>query len=135
MQPVGRRTRVVVRKVGPWSVLKFSLLFYLCVMLIIYFALMIIYWLLSAVGAIDSAGRLLGYVFATGSAGESEVVVIRFGSVFGWLLLVGLGNVDHLVARERVRRVPLQPDQRRRGRCRGHARPETLTGAERRDAV
>ena len=49
MQPVGKRTRVVVRKVGPWSVLKFSLLFYLCVMLIVYFALMIIYGLLSAV--------------------------------------------------------------------------------------
>jgi transmembrane protein DUF3566 len=93
VRPVGRRTRVVVRKVGPWSVLKFSLLFYLCVMLIVYFALMIIYGLLSAVGAIDSAGRLLGYVFATGNAGQSQVVVIRFGSVFGWLLLVGLGNV------------------------------------------
>ena len=39
------------------------------------------------------AGRLLGYVFATGDAGQSEVVVIRFGSVFGWLLLAGLGNV------------------------------------------
>jgi hypothetical protein len=49
VQPVGKRTRVVVRKVGPWSVLKFSLLFYLCVMLIVYFALMIIYGLLSAV--------------------------------------------------------------------------------------
>jgi hypothetical protein len=72
VQPVGRRTRVVVRKVGPLSVLKFSLLFYLCVMLIVYFALMIIYWLLSAVGAIDSAGRLLGYVFATGNAGETR---------------------------------------------------------------
>ena len=32
-------------------------------------------------------------MFATGNAGESEVVVIRFGSVFGWLLLAGLGNV------------------------------------------
>ena len=32
-------------------------------------------------------------MFATGDAGESEVVVIRFGSVFGWLLLAGLGNV------------------------------------------
>jgi transmembrane protein DUF3566 len=93
VQPVGRRTRVVVRKVGPLSVLKFSLLFYLCVMLIVYFALMIIYWLLSAVGAIDSAGRLLGYVFATGNAGETQAVEIKFGSVFGWLLLIGLGNV------------------------------------------
>jgi hypothetical protein len=92
-QPVGRRTQVVVRKVGPLSVLKFSLLFYLCVMLIVYFALMIIYWLLSAIGAIDSAGRLLGYVFATGNAGQTQAVEIRFGSVFGWLLLIGLGNV------------------------------------------
>ena len=92
-KPAQRRTRVTVRRVGPLSVLKFSLLFYLCVMLIIYIALMIIYWLLSAVGAIDSAGRLLGYVFATGNAGESEVVVIKFGSVFGWLLVAGLGNV------------------------------------------
>ena len=93
MQPVGRRTRVVVRKVGPLSVLKFSLIFYFCVMLIVYFALMIIYWLLSAIGAIDSAGRLLGYVFATGNAGSTRSVEIRFGSVFGWLLLIGMGNV------------------------------------------
>jgi len=93
VQPVGRRTRVVVRKVGPLSVLKFSLIFYFCVMLIVYFALMIIYWLLSAVGAIDSAGRLLGYVFATGNAGSTQSVEIRFGSVFGWLLLIGMGNV------------------------------------------
>ena len=91
MQPVGRRTRVVVRKVGPWSVLKFSLLFYLCVMLIVYFALMIIYWLLSAVGAIDSAGRLLGYVFATGqrrgerSRGDQIRIGLRLAARWpGW---------------------------------------------------
>ncbi len=93
LQGTPRRTRVVVRKVGPWSVLKFSLLFYFCVMLIVYFALMIIYAILSAVGAIDSAGRLLGYVFATGNADGPQAVVIRFGSVFTWLFLVGLANV------------------------------------------
>ena len=43
-----RRTRVVVRKVGPLSVLKFSLIFYFCVMLIVYLALLIIYIVLSA---------------------------------------------------------------------------------------
>lgn len=93
VEAVSRRTRVVVRKVGPWSVLKFSILFYFCVMLIVYFALMIIYWVLSAVGAIDSAGRLLGYVFATGSAGDTQAVEIRFGALFGWLFLIGLANV------------------------------------------
>jgi hypothetical protein len=93
VKAVGRRTRVVVRKVGPVSVLKFSLLFYFCVMLIVYFALMIIYWLLSAVGAIDSTSRLLGYVFASGTAGDTQSVQIRFGSVFSWLFLIGLANV------------------------------------------
>src|SRR5712691_13047401 len=76
VRPVGHRTRVVLRTVGPWSVLKFSLLFYFCVMLIVYFALMIIYWLLGAVGAIDSASRLLGYVFASGTTGDTQSVHI-----------------------------------------------------------
>ena len=88
-----RRTRVVLRKIGPLSVLKFSLLFYFCVMLIVFFALMIIYGLLSAVGAIDSAGRLLGYVFATGNSNGPQPVVIRFGKVFTWIFLVGCANV------------------------------------------
>jgi len=61
-----RRTRVVVRRLGPWSVLKFSLFFYFCVWLIVFLALVIIYMLMSAVGAIDSLEKLLGYLFATG---------------------------------------------------------------------
>jgi hypothetical protein len=54
-----RRTRVVVRKVGPWSVLKFSLIFYFCVMLIILFAFYILYSVLNALGTLDSMIKLL----------------------------------------------------------------------------
>jgi hypothetical protein len=57
---------VVIRRLGPWSVLKFSLFFYFCVWLIVFLALVIIYMLMSAVGAIDSLEKLLGYLFATG---------------------------------------------------------------------
>src|SRR6266545_354314 len=40
-----RQTRVVLRKVGPWSVFKFSLLFYLCVMTVILLGLfMVVIW-------------------------------------------------------------------------------------------
>jgi hypothetical protein len=53
-----RYTRVVIRNVGPWSVLKFSLLFYLCVMLVILLALVILYAILGAIGALDSITRL-----------------------------------------------------------------------------
>lgn len=54
-----RRTRVVVRKVGPWSILKFSLIFYFCVMLVILFALYILYSILNALGTLDSLVKLL----------------------------------------------------------------------------
>ncbi len=38
-----RRTRVEVRRVGPFSVLKFSLIFYFCVFLVVYLSLAIIW--------------------------------------------------------------------------------------------
>lgn len=57
--PGRRRARVVVRRVDPWSVLKFSLLFYFCLMLAGMAALVILYWALGVVGVIDSVERLL----------------------------------------------------------------------------
>ena len=87
-----RRTRVVVRKIGPLSVFKFSLLFYLCVMLIVLFALTIVYAALSAAGAVDSFERVLGEVFGTGrtSTGGAEPLEINGGVLFGWSLAGGL---------------------------------------------
>ncbi len=52
-----RHARVVIRKVGPWSVLKFSLLFYFCIMLVVLGALMILYLVMGAIGALDSITR------------------------------------------------------------------------------
>jgi hypothetical protein len=87
-----RRTRVIVRRVGPLSVLKFSLIFYFCVMLIVFFALAIIYAVLSAAGAMDEIGKLLGYFFGTGQTGtrDPEPISINGGVVFTWLFVGGL---------------------------------------------
>jgi len=87
-----RRTRVVVRRVGPLSVLKFSLIFYFCVMLIVFFALAIIYAVLSAAGAMEEIGKLLGYFFGTGETGtrDPEPIAINGGAVFTWLFIGGL---------------------------------------------
>jgi hypothetical protein len=93
-RPAGaRRTRVVIRKVGPLSVLKFSLIFYFCVMLILYVALAIIYALLGAVGAIDETERILGLLFSNGSGNEQVPLVIDGGKVFLWLFVGGCVNV------------------------------------------
>jgi hypothetical protein len=93
-RPAGaRRTRVVIRKVGPLSVLKFSLIFYFCVMLILYVALAIIYGLLGAVGAIDETERILGLLFSNGAGNEQVPLVIDGGKVFLWLFVGGCVNV------------------------------------------
>ena len=62
-----RRTRVEIRRLGPVSVLKFSLIFYFCIFLVVYLALAIIWAILSASGVIDSLEQLLGVIFPSGA--------------------------------------------------------------------
>jgi Transmembrane domain of unknown function (DUF3566) len=59
-----RMARVVVRKVGPWSIFKLSLFFYLCVMLVVLGAFTMLYLVLGAIGALDSVTRLIRDLFA-----------------------------------------------------------------------
>lgn len=75
-----RKARVVLRKVEPWSVLKISFLFYLCVMVVIIGAMMILYAILGAIGALDSLTRLIRDLFADQS----------FEIHGGWLFTRGL---------------------------------------------
>jgi len=64
-RPAGRRhARVVIRKVGPWSVFKMSLIFYTCVMLAFLGAGVILYAMLGAMGALDSTTRLVRDLFS-----------------------------------------------------------------------
>jgi hypothetical protein len=75
-----RKARVVLRKVEPWSVFKISFFFYLCVMVVILGAMMILYAILGAIGALDSLTRLIRDLFADQS----------FEIHGGWLFTRGL---------------------------------------------
>jgi Transmembrane domain of unknown function (DUF3566) len=97
-----RRTRVEIRQLSPISVLKFSLIFYFCVFLVVYLAMAIIWAVLSASGVIDSLEQLLGTVFPsqgafTPSGGLSTKgappLEIDTGQVFTWIFLVGCVGV------------------------------------------
>jgi len=97
-----RRTRVEVRRVGPLSVLKFSLIFYFCVFLVIYLALAIIWAVLSASGVVSSLEELLGTIFPSGSGisptkqistGRPQPIAIDTGQVFTWLFFAGCVGV------------------------------------------
>jgi hypothetical protein len=82
-----RQARVVVRKLGPWSVLKISFLFYLCVMVVIVGAMMILYGILGAIGALDSLTRLIRDLFA------DQSFTINGGWLFTRGVAIGLAMV------------------------------------------
>lgn len=97
-----RRTRVEVRRIGPLSVLKFSLIFYFCIFLVIYLALAIIWGILSASGVIDSLEQLLGDIFPSEAAlsptgqlstGDAPPLEIVTGELFTWLFVAGCVGV------------------------------------------
>jgi hypothetical protein len=97
-----RRTRVEIRRVGPVSVLKFSLIFYFCVFLVVYLALAIIWVILSASGVIDSLEQLLGTIFPSGagisptdqvSTRGAPPIQIDTGQLFTWLFFAGCVGV------------------------------------------
>jgi hypothetical protein len=68
-----RRAEVVLRRVNAWSVLRISLLFYFCVMVILVFALSIVYWVLGIMGVLNSVSDLLTNVL--GESGSSNYVI------------------------------------------------------------
>ena len=94
-----RRTRVEIRRISPFSVLKFSVIFYFCVFLVLYLALAIIWAILSASGVVGALEQLIGYLFPPASpTGEVSTrgappVEIDTGQVFTWLFLVGCVGV------------------------------------------
>jgi Transmembrane domain of unknown function (DUF3566) len=54
-----RKTRVVVKKVAPWSVFRFYLIYNFCVMLVVLFGLTIIYNVLGAIGVLHNTEKFL----------------------------------------------------------------------------
>jgi hypothetical protein len=83
-RPTTRRVRVVVRRVNPWSVLKFSLIFYFCLMLVVLLGLGILYAVLNSLGIIDTTEQLLSDV------GFPQDFQINAGYIFRTLFLIGL---------------------------------------------
>lgn len=88
-RPQGRRIRVQIRKVSPWSVLKFSLLFYFCMMIVFVIGLAILYMMVDALGVVDSLEELLESLGFGGEAGFE----VDGGFLFRTVFLIGLISV------------------------------------------
>ncbi len=83
-----RQARVVVRKLGPWSVLKISFLFYVCVLVVFLGAMLILYGVLGAIGALDSLTRLIRDLFADQSFEIHGDWLFTRGLAIGFALVV-----------------------------------------------
>jgi hypothetical protein len=79
-----RRGRLAIRKIDPWAVLKFSLVFYFCMMLIFILGLGIIFAALKGFGVIDKFEKFLGEL-----SGAS--VALTGGAIFKWVFIIGIG--------------------------------------------
>jgi hypothetical protein len=61
-RPGSRRTRVTVRRFGLLSVFKFALIFSVCMMVVAWLALMLIFFVLQATGVTDTIAYWIGCV-------------------------------------------------------------------------
>jgi hypothetical protein len=89
-KPGQRRTRVTVRRVGPLSVLKFSLIFYFCVMVAIFLGLVFLYLILEAVGVIATIEEWVTKIFP---AQDGSTFHIQPGYLMPRVFLLGCAMV------------------------------------------
>jgi hypothetical protein len=80
-----RRARLVLRRLDPWSVLKFSLLFYLCLMLVGLLVFAVIWFVLVNMGVFEEITKFAGNF--------NLDVGFPAGKVFSWYIMFGLLGV------------------------------------------
>ncbi len=87
----GRRVRRVIRKIDVWTVLRFSILFYLSVMLVAMVAGLLLWAAASTTGVIDNIERFIRELVALRSFSFKGGEILR-SSLIGGLVLVLLGT-------------------------------------------
>jgi hypothetical protein len=96
-----KRARLVVRRVDPWSVLKFSLLFSLCLFVVFVVAVAALYFALDALGVFDSVNQFVRDVTQANPGGKATGgfdVTFSAGRIIGSAVVIGLINVVIITA-------------------------------------
>lgn len=96
-----RRARLVVRRVDPWSVLKFSLLFSVCLLIVFVVAVAALYFALDSLGIFDSINDFVRDITQTGPEDKPTGgfdVTFSAGKVIGGAAVIGAINVVIITA-------------------------------------
>jgi Transmembrane domain of unknown function (DUF3566) len=95
----GRRADLVVARFEPWSVMKFSFLISLVAWVILFVAVAVLYFALSALGVFDSVQKTLESVTSSsGSAGVSLSKWFSASRILGYTMLIGAVNIILITA-------------------------------------
>jgi hypothetical protein len=88
----GRRARLTLKRIDPWSTLKFSFVYSLAGLVVLLVAVVALYGIVDAMGVIGSIQSFLRDVEGSKSGG-GVATWLSFGRVFSIALVVGLINV------------------------------------------
>ncbi|NUT32391.1 MAG: DUF3566 domain-containing protein [Hamadaea sp.] len=87
-----RRARLAIKRIDPWSVMKFSFAVSLVLFLVVIVATSVLYLALNAMGVFDSINSSIGELASSGGTGASDFTITA-GGVIGTSALVGAVNV------------------------------------------
>ena len=82
-----RRYRQTVRSVDIWSVLKISLCFFLCALIVVLVTGMILWWIASAVGAVGNVEKFFGELLSDPSFHFLSWEVLRGATIVGLVIV------------------------------------------------
>jgi Transmembrane domain of unknown function (DUF3566) len=88
----GRRARLTVKRIDPWSMLKLSFVYGLASMIVLMVAVVVLYGVVDSMGVIDSLRSFLADVSSNPSGG-GLAVWLTFGRVLLVAAVLGLINV------------------------------------------
>jgi hypothetical protein len=90
----GRRARLTVKRIDPWTTLKFSFVYGVAGMIVLMVAVIVLYGIVDAMGVIGSLRDFLGSVSDNGnSSGQGLAAWLNFDRVLLLAFLIGLINV------------------------------------------
>jgi hypothetical protein len=88
----GRRARLTVKRIDPWSTLKFSFVYGLAGMIVLLVAVIVLYGVVDSMGVIDSIRSFLADVNSNPTGG-GLAVWLTFNRVILVAAVIGLVNV------------------------------------------
>src|SRR5438477_3330677 len=94
--PQGRRSRLIIRRVDPWTILKFSVLLYLSVYFVLLVAGIVLWSAATASGVRGNIEGFVGKLIASDNFKFKAGQILR-SSVIGGAVLVVLGSLTNLV--------------------------------------